>query len=236
MLLQSLMLSMGDKVYCYPNTKVLVNKMNIRSLKELQEAEMNYTSARLFQIQENPVVGNFDFVHLLKIHEYIFQDLFEWAGKIRTIDISKGESLFCRVFNINSYAEDIFSHYYDDCYANRKNKEKFIDYLVKHYADVNALHPFREGNGRAQREFARELCIKCGYIFDLSTTTHEQMLNASILSFTAGNLSGLKSIFSAAVIPEENYIDKDKEKLNILTIDDLDVEEVVETYEYYEDS
>ena len=60
---------------------------------------------------------------------------------------------------------------------------------------MNALHPFREGNGRAQREFARELCLICGYDFDLSCSTHKEMLEASIYSFNTGDSSKLRVIF-----------------------------------------
>ena len=70
---------------------------------------------------------------------------------------------------------------------------------------MNALHPFREGNGRAQREFARELCIECGYVFDLTQTTHEEMLEASIRSFNTGNNDGFVSIFGRNIIPVDEY-------------------------------
>ena len=104
---------------------------------------------------------------------------------------------------------------------------------MKHYADLNALHPFREGNGRSQREFARELCLHCGYIFDLSATTHEQMLNASIHSFNTGDNSELLQIFKKAVIPIEEYKTSNV-NLKILTSDDLDIQDVIDTYDYYE--
>ena len=75
---------------------------------------------------------------------------------------------------------------------------------AKHYGDLNALHPFREGNGRTQREFARELCLACGYDFDLSFTNHEDMLSASIASFNKEDNSYFEAIFSKAVQPIEH--------------------------------
>ena len=77
--------------------------------------------------------------------------------------------------------------------------------LAARYADLNALHPFREGNGRSQREFIRELCLKCGYVLDLTSTKHQEMLDASVLSFNKGDISGFVDIFTRCVIPIKEY-------------------------------
>lgn len=87
----------------------------------------------------------------------------------------------------------------------KNNKKQFVHILTEHYADLNALHPFREGNGRSQREFARELCLECGYIFDLSKTNHQEMLNASTKSFNTGNNQKLEDIFQKSITPIEDY-------------------------------
>ena len=222
-----------DSKYCYPNSNVLVNKLGITSPEELFQAEIQFTSARLYELQEKPIRGKFDFLHLKKIHRYIFQDLYLWAGKIRTVDIGKG-NLFCRVQNIPAYAETVFENYYASCRSVMEDKNKFISTLVSNYADVNALHPFREGNGRSQREFARELCLACGYVFDLSHTTHKEMLEASILSFDRGDNTKLEKIFRKTVVPLNEYVEKPDSILNILSVDDINVNEYIETYEYYE--
>ena len=224
---------MHDKKYCYPNSNVLINKKNIMDTKMLYEAEIKYTGIRLMELQEAPINGNFDLKHLCKIHKYIFQDLYSWAGKIRTIDIGKG-NMFCYVQNINSYAESIFEKYFSGCYSAKENHAYFVETLADNYADLNALHPFREGNGRSQREFARELCLACGYIFDLSGTTHKEMLEASITAFNKADNTKLIEIFNKAVIPEKEYEKNDNSFLSILTSDDLDIEDVANSYEYYE--
>ena len=97
--------------------------------------------------------------------------------------------------------------------------------LSSHYADLNALHPFREGNGRAQREFTRELCLKCGYMLDLTRTTRKEMLTASIASFDKGDNSGLIEVFGKSVIPieeYENYKSNLTSSLLILSSDDME--------------
>lgn len=190
--------------YVYPGTTVLINKFNCKDAEKLREIEALSTGGNLAYLQLHPIKGDFDFKHLKEIHRFIFQDMYDWAGQSRTIDIGKN-NLFCRVQFIDSYAETVFGDFYSSCYEARADWERFIDVFAKHYSDMNALHPFREGNGRAQREFARELCLECGYVFDLTQTTHNEMLEASIQSFDTGNNARFISIFGRNIIPIDEY-------------------------------
>ena len=190
-----------DNTYCYPDTDTLINKLNIHSQRKLLDAETRIVSIRLYQLYEHSIVGNFDFKHLCSIHNHIFQDLYDWAGKPRTVDIAKGNSLFCPSWNIYGYADDVFRNFYKDCRNSSSSQEKFIRVFSTHYADLNALHPFREGNGRSQREFCRELCLKCGYLFDLTYTCRDEMIQASIESLEKGHNALLESIFRKCIIP-----------------------------------
>lgn len=223
---------MSDVKYCYPDSDVLINKLNITDNKTLFEAEKQFTLIRLQELQENPIKGNYDFDHLRAIHKYIFQDLYNWAGKVRTVEIGKG-NLFCTTACIQEYATCVFDNYYPQCYATKDDLEHFIKVFAKNYGDLNALHPFREGNGRAQREFARMVCLKCGYDFDLSCTRHKDMLNASILSFDKADNSAFEIIFSKAITPHTEKFDQSIDRLSILTLDDLIIC-AVEGYDYYE--
>lgn len=190
-----------DKTYCYPGTDVLKNRLNIRDENRLLDAEIKLVSVRLYQLQEKPIRGKFDFEHLCSIHKHIFQDIYSWAGKIRTVDIAKGSSLFCPAWNIHGYAGSVFQRFYKSCMDARNNPEKFIKIFAAYYADLNALHPFREGNGRSQREFARELCLQCGYTFDLRYTDHEEMVDASIDSMERCEYAKLETIFHKCIMP-----------------------------------
>jgi len=191
---------MSDKKYCYPDSSILINKPGIKDPDKLLKAEIRLTGYRMIKLQQEPIKGRFDFDHLKQIHRYVFQDLYEWAGVPRTVDIGKG-NLFCPVRNINSYAASVFGSFARDCMAAKADPDTFIRTLAKHYGDLNALHPFREGNGRTQREFTRELCLACGYDFDLTCTKHNEMLYASKLSFDLGDSSSLEGIFKKAVTP-----------------------------------
>lgn len=222
---------MPDNKYCYPNSEVLKNKLNITDKNELFETETELTAIRLKELQYKPIKGNFDFKHLKEIHKYIFQDIYDWAGKERTVEIGKG-NLFCTTSCIQNYAESIFNKYYSQCYNAKDNFEDFIRIFADNYGDLNALHPFREGNGRAQREFARLICLECGYSFTLSVATHSQMLEASKLSFDKGDSSGFVEIFSKAVTRLDETINRDPDILSILTSDDLTIGSS-SGYDYY---
>ena len=222
---------MPDNKYCYPNSEVLKNKLNITDRNELFEAEKELTAIRLKELQDDPIKGNFDYKHLKAIHKYIFQDIYDWAGKERTVEIGKG-NLFCTTSCIQSYAKSVFNKYYPQCYNAKDDFKVFIRAFADNYGDLNALHPFREGNGRTQREFARLICLECGYDFNLSVTTHSKMLEASRLSFDKADSSGFIEIFSKAIIPLSEVINRDSSELNILTSDDLTIGRASD-YDYY---
>lgn len=206
----------ADK-YVYPGTNVLVNKFGCRDPEKLKEIEILSSGGNLAWLQLHPVEGQFDFKHLRDIHYAIFQDLYDWAGQIRDVDIGKN-NLFCRAQYINEYAKTVFTDFFSSCNAVKDRRSAFVETLATHYADMNALHPFREGNGRAQREFTRELCLKCGYVFDLTRTTHQEMLSASIASFNRGDNTELTAIFEKSVIPVDEYKDFQDRLTSVLLI------------------
>ena len=191
---------MRDIKYCYPNTNVLRNKLGIRDNAELLEAEKRLVALRLAELQKKPIRGKYDFGHLKAIHRHPFQDIYDWAGQERTVDIGKG-NIFCLVSNLQSYGETVFAKYFSQCFAAKDDMNQFVKVFAENYGDLNALHPFREGNGRAQREFARTLCIKCGYDFNIICSTHREMIAASRLSFDKCDNSLLEKVFSRAVVP-----------------------------------
>ena len=125
--------------YVYPGTTVLINKFNCKDAEKLREIEALSAGGNLAYLQLHPIMGKYDFKHLKEIHRFIFQDLFDWAGQIRTIDIGKN-NLFCRVQFIESYAESVFGDFYSSCYEVRSDREWFIELFVKHYSDMNADH------------------------------------------------------------------------------------------------
>lgn len=168
--------------YCYPNSRVLKNKLNIHDFDKLYNRERDLADLRSRELFESPIKGKFDFKHLQKIHEYLFQDIYDWAGKVRTVDIAKG-NLFCRFFAIESEADRIFTELKNEKYLQNLNVAGFSKRLAYYLSEINALHPFREGNGRAQREFIRQLAYQNGYFLSYAGITQDEMLSASEASF-----------------------------------------------------
>lgn len=168
--------------YCYPDSRVLKNKLGIRDFDELHSIERDLANLRAIELLESPITGQFDFVHLQKIHAYLFQDIYDWAGKIRTVDIAKGNP-FCRHFNIKTESKRIFGELKAEKYLDNLSTGDFCARLAYYFGEINALHPFREGNGRAEREFIRQLAYQNNYLLNYSNITKNEMVAASIASY-----------------------------------------------------
>lgn len=170
--------------YCYPGTNVLKNKLDIHDTNELYEEERNLSNLRAEELIMNglPDKPTFDFAYIKKIHKYLFQDVYDWAGKVRTVDIAKG-NLFCRCFAIDAEANRIFTELKHDKYLSDLNIGTFAKKLAYYFAEINALHPFREGNGRTQREFIRQLAFQNNYFLSYRGITKDEMITASVASF-----------------------------------------------------
>ncbi len=168
----------NDGTYCYPNTDILINKLNIKDEKFLYDTERKLVSLRVDELIDNPIKGDFDFNHLKSIHKFLFQDIYKWAGNPRTCAIAK-KDLFCLPEFIDSYASDVFGGLIRDKYFIQYDYEETIKKLVDLFSDINALHPFREGNGRSQREFIEELAKINGIDLDLTQVSKMDMIIAS---------------------------------------------------------
>lgn len=172
-----------DRIYCYERSNVLINKPGIRDSQRLADYERKKSSMRLLELAGSPARGNLDYKHLKKIHKAIFQDIYEWAGKERTVDIAKS-NLFCRAMFLNDMASDIFRKYAEENYLLGCTKKEICERLAFYLGEINALHPFREGNGRSQREFIRCAAAAAGYELNWSRVEPEAMMEASIESFS----------------------------------------------------
>ncbi|WMJ75738.1 MULTISPECIES: Fic/DOC family protein [unclassified Sedimentibacter] len=185
---------MSDHVYCYANSDVLTNKLNIRDSKILIEAERKLTMLRISDLIDTPIEGEFDLRHLQAIHKYIFQDIYHWAGEIRTVNISKG-NMFCKAQYIEEQANSIFESLKKDNYLYSLGRDEMIIKLAYYFSEINALHPFREGNGRSQREFIRELALFFNYRIDFRKIDNNLMLEACKDSFLC-NYSKMEELFN----------------------------------------
>lgn len=165
--------------YCYENSSTLVNKLNIQDNELLQKYEAKITAAKLLGLRQKGITGNFDSKHLIALHTYLFEDIYPFAGKFRTEDISKGVFSFAHWEYISSELERLLKELKNENYLENIDKKHFAQRLAYYIAEMNVLHPFREGNGRTIREFIRQLALRNGYLLNLKKVSPEEMLSAS---------------------------------------------------------
>jgi cell filamentation protein len=151
--------------YLDPASGILRNLLGITDPAELSEVEAALSASRLVDLERRRLPGAYDLDHLRAFHRYILGDVYEWAGELRTVSIAKG-SLFCLPQHLEPYGGDIFSRLAAADRLRGLAREQFISRLAEFLGDVNALHPFREGNGRAQRAFFSQLAHDAGHHID----------------------------------------------------------------------
>jgi cell filamentation protein len=148
--------------YLDPRAGVLRNRLGLTDPGELDRAEADLTGYRLVELHERALPGAYDLAHL-QAFRFIFGDLYDWAGELRTVSIARTD-LFCLPQNLIGFAEDVFGKLARrDHYLRDLDRAPFVAKLADLLGDINALHPFREGNGRTQRAFLAQLARAAGH-------------------------------------------------------------------------
>ena len=173
--------------YCYDNSNVLINKLNIRDNQKLQIYEAKITAAKLLALRGKGIIGNFDINHLNSIHKLLFEDIYPFAGRFRNENIAKGVFRFAEWEYIENELNILLSKLKKENFLHGLCKKDLADKLAFYLSELNVLHPYREGNGRTIREFIRELALKNRYILNLSKISPKNFLNASIQSIVDTN-------------------------------------------------
>jgi cell filamentation protein len=182
----------NDTVYCYPGTDVLKNKLDIKNAAQLAAFEAEISNQRA---QEPIPAGNLDYTRYRALHKHLFQDVYDWAGKPRTIRIGKGGNWFCFPENINKEMEKLFASLAKQNKLAGLSKADFAKKAAHFLAELNAIHPFREGNGRTQLSFLGILADEAGNPLNFEALEPDKILNAVIESFT-GNEDDLERIIA----------------------------------------
>ena len=168
------------ETYCYPDSTVLKDLRDLRSAEELQRFETAMTSQRADELLP---AGQLDVDHYYAIHQHLFQDVYEWAGHRRTVRIEKGTSVFCYPENIDGQMDILFSDIQARRFLGGLSREAFASSLAAFLATLNAIHPFREGNGRTQLIFASLIAHEAEHPFNLDQLREAEFLEAMINSF-----------------------------------------------------
>lgn len=185
----------GRDPYCYPDTDCLENLLDIRDTNELEIAEHHFTTARLEHFI--PDFENLNFSYLKHLHRHLFQDLYHWAGKLRTIDISKGNTRFCINPNITKESEKLFKWLSESNNLQTLDLHNFTLNISHFFCELNVIHPFRDGNGRTSRLFCELLALQAGYELNWKNVDIEEWIHANEAGYY-GNLNPLIDIFTKA--------------------------------------
>lgn len=173
--------SAEDDPYVYPNG-VLINLLGLRETAILNEAEADFASARIIQLQEVPLKGDFSLGHLRSLHQFIFQDIYPWAGELRQVGIGKNDTIFLpheeieaafHVVEARLARSDFFAGLHGDLSG-------FASEAGAALGAINHIHPFREGNGRTQREFLDLLARRAGFLLEWGGVSKLAMRDACI--------------------------------------------------------
>lgn len=183
---------------CYPDTTVLINKFDIHDEEKLNEVESVLASVRYAEWLNAPKADSFDFEHYKAIHYFLFSDLYDWAGQIRTVNISKKGTKFTPSENIEEQAALVFKRLRKCNYFKGLDHSAFVNEIVDFYCVTNALHPFREGNGRTQRIFLTQLIRNAGYDINFADMDTELLMIATIQS-AQGVTDMLKQLFLESI-------------------------------------
>ena len=155
-----------DNLYTYPDSGVLRNKFNITSPLELQTKEYRIVTSKLLDLFDNPIEV-YSVKDIQEIHRYLFREIYQWAGEFRKVNISKDGNPFMamQAFDTGTeYINNLLVNYH----RQAKDKSSIIKSLVEILDNLNYMHPFREGNGRTQREVIRVLALAKGYALEIN--------------------------------------------------------------------
>lgn len=192
---------MADDPYTYPGTETLRNRLGITDDKTLTEAERRLTQARGAEAARLSFPATDEGYRAL--HKHLFQDLYDWAGEDRTVNIAKGGSSFAAVPYVARELDKRFADVSKQNNFKGLARDEFFDRLGDHINEINAIHPFREGNGRTMRHHAAQLAREAGHPIRIAGIDKDQWMEASRHGFLTGDHRGMAAVLSAAAIKRD---------------------------------
>jgi cell filamentation protein len=215
--------------YLISGTTVLRNLVGATTSTELAAAEADLSFARATQLLNHPVPATNDLAELKTIHFRLFQDVYEWAGELRTVDVKKdipGADFFMPYGFIELAAAHCFQDLAVEEHLKGLEREAFVERLAFHYEKINYVHPFREGNGRTQRVFWNRVALEAGWELDWRPVHGEENHLAARAGSDDGNLVPLINMFEkivapSATEPSEAWPTQELRRLSINTSDML---------------
>lgn len=183
---------------CYPGTTVLINKLGLQEQDALNDAEYMSVSIYTAELMKTDFTEPFTFEFYCYIHKVLFGDIYDWAGEIRTVDISKKGTNFCRSGNIRSLGKAKFDYLQRNNEFNSLSRDEYIKEIADFYHELNMLHPFREGNGRTERLFFSLLLKRNGNSIDFAKCDTDFLMMAAMYA-AQGVIDYLEDFFRSSV-------------------------------------
>lgn len=169
----------GPDPYCYANSGVLKNRLGLRDQAELDAFQALITAQR----SEEPLpFGRLGYTHYRAIHHHLFQDVFDWAGAPRSVRVAKDGGVFCDPEQINCEMQQLFARLRAERFLRRLPAPQFARRAAHFLAELNAIHPFRAGNGRAQLIYLTLLAARAGHPLALERMNPQEMMAAMMAS------------------------------------------------------
>ena len=189
---------MASDPYTYPGTDTLRNRLGIADEQSLVAAERRFTLARGAEAARLSFPATADGYRAL--HKHLFQDLYDWAGQDRTVNIAKGGSNFAHVPYIAREMDKLFADMATKNSFRGLSRDEFFDRLGNHINEMNAVHPFREGNGRTMRQHAAQLARDAGHPIRIASIDKTAWMDASRHGFLTGDHRGMAAVLAAAAV------------------------------------
>jgi cell filamentation protein len=186
----------GQDSYCHPSTSVLINRLGLMDDDLLSQAEHDLTQIAASEIDFE--LPPYNLAYLQQIHRYLFRDVYDWAGEIRTVDISKADTRFCNVNRIEPEANKLFLALSKANWLEGLERSALVCAAAEFFGDLNVIHPFREGNGRAQRILFEHIIVNAGYEIDWWVVGESEWIQANIDAVVC-DYAALTSIFDRCI-------------------------------------
>jgi cell filamentation protein len=185
-----------DHPYCYPGTNVCRNKENIRDKEELEAFERVHSADRLLTLPRDlPITPQ----GYREIHRYMLQDVYDWAGQDRWIDTGR-TGPFCKAAFIVPELDKRFAAIHAEGALRGLDAERFAARAAEHISELNAIHPFLDGNGRALRAFLEILAAQTGSAIDLARIDPQAWNAASIAGFHRQDYGPMREVIAGALV------------------------------------
>ena len=183
--------------YLEPGTDVLRNKLGLTATADLEAAERMLVVQRL---REGAPRGDFDLEHLRSIHQHLFQDVYAWAGELRHVDMNKGGLPFMPHDRLHMGMVDVHLRLEAKHRLRGRGREDFAAGAAEIVGDINHLHPFREGNGRTQLEYLRQLADQAGHRLDARRLDPQRWIAASIAASERADYAAMAAEIARALV------------------------------------